>query len=258
MLRNERQGVLHGGLPAVHGLAGQTVDEVQGQVGKASLPGGGGRFVDLLGGVDAVDALQLAGVGRLHSHGQAVDPCLAQDFQRLHVHTVGITLHGDLGILLYLIKLADHTQQLFEPLGPVVARGAASDVDGIYRKVLGQGGGLLNVGEQRLLILVHPVVPTGQGVKVAVVALTAAEGNMDIDAQLVRHGYTPHKVMKNIVWNKPGFAPTHYIPQSLGVQGREKRENAVFLRRKLAKYAETQKRCKACLTCNVKQAILFL
>ena len=37
------------------------------------------------------------------------------------------------------LKLADHAQQLFKPLGPVVAGGAAADVDGVHREVLGQG-----------------------------------------------------------------------------------------------------------------------
>ena len=55
-----------------------------------------------------------------------------------------------------------------------------------YRDALGQGRSLPDVGQQRLLIGVHPVLPPRQGVEVAVVALAPAEGDMDVNAQLVR------------------------------------------------------------------------
>ena len=56
-----------------------------------------------------------------------------------------------------------------------------------YRDALGQGRSLPDVGQQRLLIGVHPVLPPRQGVEVAVVALAAAEGDVDIKAQFFRH-----------------------------------------------------------------------
>ena len=49
MLGDEGQGVLHRGLPALHGLPGQAVDQVQRQVGELGLPGRLHRLVGLLG-----------------------------------------------------------------------------------------------------------------------------------------------------------------------------------------------------------------
>ena len=45
-----------------------------------------------------------------------------------------------------------------------------------YRDALGQGRSLPDVGQQRLLIGVHPVLPPRQGVEVAVGAFGPAEG----------------------------------------------------------------------------------
>ena len=213
--------MLHGGAPALGGLAGQTVDEVQGQVVKSRLPGPGHRLVGLLGGVGPVNGLQLLGLGRLHANGQAVHARPAQPLQVLQGDAVGVTFHGDLGGLFHLKQLFDGHQQLLHPLGAVVAGGSAPKVDGVHGDALSQRGSLLHVGEQGLLVLIHLLLFSRQGIEVAVIALTAAEGDMDIDAQLVRHGYTPRQ---NIFWNKPGFAPPHYIPPKWSAQGRERRE----------------------------------
>ena len=56
-----------------------------------------------------------------------------------------------------------------------------------YRDALGQGSRLPQMGQQGLLIVVHPALTPGQGVKITVVALAAAEGDVDIKAQFFRH-----------------------------------------------------------------------
>ena len=186
MLGDQGQGVLHRSLPAVHGLAGQAVDQIQRDVVQLGLPGGRHRLVHLSDGVGAVDGLQLLGAAGLHPQRQAVDPRLPQAAQGTQVHAVRVCLHRDLCVLLHLKKLAQGGEQLLDAPGPVPAGGAPAEIDGVYRDALGQGRSLPDVGQQRLLIGVHPVLPPRQGVEVAVVALAPAEGDMDVNAQLVR------------------------------------------------------------------------
>ena len=131
--------MLHRGLPALHGLPGQAIDQVQRQVGELRLPGRLHRLVGLLGGVDAVDGAQLPLLGGLHPHGQAVHPRLAQNAQGLQVHAVRVALHGDLRVLLHLKQLGQVGEQLLDALGPVVAGGAAAEVDGVHRDSPGPG-----------------------------------------------------------------------------------------------------------------------
>ena len=121
MLGDKGQGVFHRGLPAVHGLAGQAVDQVQGQVVEFSLPGQPGGLVGLLRGVDAVDGGQLLRLGGLHPKGQAVDARLPQGAQGAQIHAVRVALHGDLRVLLDLKQLVEGGQQLLQPLGSVKA-----------------------------------------------------------------------------------------------------------------------------------------
>ena len=193
VLRDEGQGVLHRDLPAVHGLAGQAVDQIQGQVVEFGLPGQLGGLVGLLWGVDAVDGSQLLRLGGLHPQGQAVDAHLSQGAQGAQVYTVRVTLHGDLCVLLKLKKLVDGGQQLLQALGPVEAGGAAAEIDAVYRDALSQGGRLPQMGQQSLLIVIHPALTSGQGVEIAVVALAAAEWNVDINTKLVPHGSAPRE-----------------------------------------------------------------
>ena len=193
MLGAKGQGVFHRGLPAVHGLAGQAVDQVQGQVVEFSLPGQPGGLVGLLRGVDAVDGGQLLRLGGLHPKGQAVDARLPQGAQGAQVHAVRVALHGDLRVLLDLKQLVEGGQQLLQPLGSVKAGGAAAEVDAVHRDALGQGSRLPQMGQQGLLIVVHPALTPGQGVKITVVALAAAEWNVDVDTKLVPHGSAPRE-----------------------------------------------------------------
>ena len=62
-----------------------------------------------------------------------------------------------------------------------------------YRDALGQGSRLPQMGQQGLLIVVHPALTPGQGVKITVVALAAAEWNVDVDTKLVPHGSAPRE-----------------------------------------------------------------
>ena len=78
MLRRQVHGGGEVGLPPLHGLPRQTVDEVQGQVVDLRLAGGLHGGADLLHGVDPADLPQFLVAGGLHSQGDAVDARLSQ------------------------------------------------------------------------------------------------------------------------------------------------------------------------------------
>ena len=113
MLRLQGEDVLHGLLPAVHSLPGQTVNQIQGQIFKFRLPGGLNGGVRLLPGVDAVDGGKFSGTGRLVPQGQAIEPRPAEVGEHSGVHAVRICFGGDLGVLLHSVKLLHCMKQLF-------------------------------------------------------------------------------------------------------------------------------------------------
>ena len=193
MLGDEGQGVLHRGLPAVHGLAGQAVDQIQGQVVEFSFSGQFCGMVGLMWGVDAMDGSQLLRLCGLHSKRQAVDTCIPQNAQGTQIHTVRVALHSDFCALFNLKKFVDGGQQLLQTFSSIEAGCSSAKIDTVYRDALSQGGCLLQVGQKGLLILIHLVFLPGQGVEIAVVALAAAERNVDVNTKLVPHGSAPRE-----------------------------------------------------------------
>ena len=187
MLRLQGEHLLHRVLPAVHVLLRQAVDQIQAQVFQLGRPGGLHRLAGLLKGMGPVEALQLAVVGGLHPQGDAVDPRPAQGLEGLEIHTVRVALHGDLRVLGQIKALGDQPEQLLQALRPIKAGGSAAKIHRVHLPPPGEGGGLLHVGQQRLLIVVHPLLPPGKGVKVTVVTLAPAEGDVDVKAQFLRH-----------------------------------------------------------------------
>ena len=138
-----------------------------------------------------MDGGKLPITGGLHPQGQPVHPRPPQKEQHLPVHAVGVGLYRNLHVPRHQEPPAHRRQQLGEPLGAVPAGRAAAEVDRIHLIPLGEGGGLLDVCEQGLLVLVHPVLPSRQGVEVAVIALAAAEGNVDVNTKLFGHKGSP-------------------------------------------------------------------
>ena len=146
------------------------------------------RLLGLAEGVRPAEVLQFAVVGGLHPQGDAVGPGPAQGDQIPAVYAVRVALYGDLRVLGQIEALADQPQQLFQAAAAIKAGRTAAEIDGIHLPAAGQGRSFLHVGHQGLLVVVHALLTSRQGVKIAVVAFAAAEGDVDIEAQLFRHG----------------------------------------------------------------------
>ena len=186
MLRVQLQNMLHRPPPAVHGLAGQAVDQVQGEVFQLGLAGGGNSTVPLLHRVGAAGRFQLRRTGRLHPQGDPVEARPPQAPQRPGVGAVRVGFKGDFRVLLHTVVLPDRRQQLLQPLSAIVAGRAAPKIDRVYREAPGGQGRLLQMGQQGLLIAVHPPLLARKGVEIAVVALAAAKWYVDVYPQLAR------------------------------------------------------------------------
>ena len=184
-----RQG--HGGgkvfLPLLRTLAGETVNEIQGEVFKPGFPGGFHGCGDLRHGMYPADVLEFCVAGGLHAQGQPVESGLAQ---RLECFPVAggfrVGFQGDLRVLGHVIPLADGFEQGGQALDTQKAGGAAAEIDGVDLMRGGGGCGFRQVGTQGVHIIIHPGILAGQGVKVAIGTLLPAEGNMKIQPQGAR------------------------------------------------------------------------
>ena len=97
---------------------------------------------------------------------------------------IGIALEGDLGAIVHIKVPADGGHDDGKAVGTEEAGGAAAKVDGVHLIAGGQLAGLLDVVAHRVQVAVKEgVLLGGQGIEVAVLALAAAEGNVNVDAQ---------------------------------------------------------------------------
>ena len=184
VLGRQGDGGLQVPLPTLQGLVGQAVDEVQGEVIELGLPGGVHRLADLVHGMDPADLPELGVVRRLHTERDPVEPRLAESPQGPPVPGgVGVGLQGDLGVLRHMVALVDAFQNLPQPLLPQEGGRAAAEVDRVHAVLRRLRGGLRQVGEEGLAVGVHPLLAAGEGVEIAVAALLAAEGDMDVKPQ---------------------------------------------------------------------------
>ena len=191
MIGFQREGVLHRPPPALPALSGQAADQVQGQVFKPRRPGHGDRPVPLEDGVGAADGGQLLRAGGLEAQGQPVKARPAQGVQSVQVHAVRVGLQGDLRPGLEGKGLPQGLERRTQPLRPVPAGGPAAEVDRVRRQGTGALRHAPEVGQKGALVLLHPALPAGQGIEVAVAALAAAEGDVEVDPQLIPHAPAP-------------------------------------------------------------------
>ena len=183
MLRLQGQNGLHRLLPRLHGLVRQAEDQVQVQVFEPGFPNHPHSPLRLLKGVQPVQQGQLLVVGGLHPHGDAVHAPVAQGTQQGRGHAVRVHLYGDLAVSGQVILLVDGLEQLFQGALRQNAGGAAAQIDGVQHIPLCPGRQLLQVQQQRPDIVLHPILAVGQGVEVAVVAFSPAEGHVDVQPQ---------------------------------------------------------------------------
>ena len=121
---------------------------------------------------------------RLNAQAHPVEALGPEPVEQLVGNGVGIAFKGDLGVVVHVEIPADGGQDDGKTVGPKEAGGAAAEVDGVHLIAGGQGTGLLDVGADGIQIAVHQlVILAGQRVEVAILALTPAEGHMNVQAK---------------------------------------------------------------------------
>ena len=183
MLGLQCQDIFHRLLPALHGLAGQPVHQVQGDVVEPGLPGVLHRLLGLGERVQPAQQGQLPVIAALHPERYPVEPRLFQLFKELQVHALRVAFHRDLRISPQAGFVRQCLQQAAQPFGAQQGRGAAAKIYGVY--VIGRiavkiiGKMLLD----RLAVLIHHrFAAAAAGVKIAVGAFLTAKGHMDVNA----------------------------------------------------------------------------
>ena len=165
-------------------LSREAVDQIGGEVLDSRPADGLHRALHVGEGVDAAHGLQQGIVRGLHAQGQAVEPAPAEAAEGPPVlGALRVGLYGDL-------RVPGHAEPLGDPLQNVCQiplrqqrGGAAAEVHRIHLIVPGVLGNLGDVGAEGLHIPLDLILRLGQGVEVAVEALAAAEGDVDVDAQ---------------------------------------------------------------------------
>ena len=179
------QDVAQGGHPLLPALVGQAEHQIHGHVAEPGPAGLADGLLGLLVGVGPAQSLELHILVALDANGDAVEARPAELFQGLGRDGVGIGLQGDLGVLFQLEPPVDLRQNPGETLGAEEAGGAAAEIDRVHGVAHHPLGGLLDMGQDGLEVQIHGLMvqPAAQGIKVAVFALAAAKGNMDIQPQ---------------------------------------------------------------------------
>ena len=126
-------------------------------------------------------------VRSLNAYGQAVHAFGTQELERGEADAVRIALDSDLGIETDIAVELERVEYLDDPVRPVVAGSTAAEVYRVDLLVLYRLRGLINMIEQRLLIVRHDVVAALERIEVAVAALAGAERYMDVYSQPFFH-----------------------------------------------------------------------
>ena len=184
VFRQQLQHIVQGLLPVCQGLARQAVHQIHADIAVARLAD---PLVcsDRLGiGMGTAQFFEDLIIVALDSQAHPVEALGTKPVEELFTDGVGIGLKGDLSVVVHVKVPANGGQDDRHTLRTEEAGGAAAKVNGVHLVVGGQGAGLLDVSTDRVQIAVHQlVILAGQGVKVAVLTLAAAEGHMDIQAQ---------------------------------------------------------------------------
>ena len=172
-------------------LARQTVDEVETHVVKPGLAGvddGGLRLLEI---VPAADELQKIVVRSLNADGQAVDALLAQELQSVEADAVRVHLNSDLRVKPDVAVELEGVEYLDDAVCAVEAGRAAAEIYGIDLVVLYRLRRLVQMREQRFVILRHQMLAARERIEVAVAAFAGAEGYVYIYSQTSSHGQSP-------------------------------------------------------------------
>ena len=184
MLRVELEHIGQGVPPGVQALLGQTEHQIHGDVIEARLSElleGGDRLPVVVGTAQGGEDLVVVA---LDTQGSPVEALGLQPPQELVGDGVGIGLKGDLRIGGHVEIFAQMGQNGGQTLSAEIAGGATAEIDGVDDVVGRQGAGLPDVAAEGIGIVgIELLVLAGDGVKIAVLALALAEGNVNVNTQ---------------------------------------------------------------------------
>ena len=182
MPRPERKALLDRVEKLLLRLPGQTVHQVQADIGEALLSRQVNRIFGLLEGVDAAEPFQLIVMRGLHTERQAVDAVLFHHFQHFFVRALRIALDRDLRIVRKREPAAHLLQNAAEVLWSQTGRRAAADVNRVHRVAAAGFAIVADVTQQRGDIAAHQVLIRHR-IEIAVRAFADAERDMEIQAE---------------------------------------------------------------------------
>ena len=200
VFRVQAQDVVQRFLPVLQVLPGQAVHQVDGHVAKTrladALVGGGGLCV----GVGTAEFFQNFIVVGLNAQTDPVEALGVKPVEQPVGNGIRVALHGDLGIRHHVEVPADGGEDHGQTVGTEEGGGAAAKVDGVHLVAGRQLTGFLDMVAYRVQIAVHQlVVLGGHGVEVAVLALAAAEGDMDVKSE--------GRFVRTFIENRHGIPP---------------------------------------------------
>ena len=176
----------HGAQALAEGLRGllrDAVHQVGADVDKAEIPGGGKSLLKRGIAVQAAERGKLLFVNGLQPDRETVDATFFHGLQAPARAAGGIDLGRDLGIRREGKAGADHLKEPLPLRGREQRRGATADIDCVHKVGQRRAAIGLHLLFQRGKIAVYPLFGAGQRIKVAVGALSRAEGNVDIEAE---------------------------------------------------------------------------
>ena len=184
VLRVQLQHIVQGVLPGLQGLPRQAVDQIHGDIPEACLADAL-EGADRLGvGVGPTNFLEDFVVVALDAQADPVEALGPEPVEQPVVDGIGVCLEGDLRIGGDIEAAPDGGEKDRQSVGPKEAGRAAAKVDGIHLVIGRQSPRLLDMVADRVQIAVQKVIVLGrQRIKVAILALTAAEGHVDVNAQ---------------------------------------------------------------------------
>ena len=169
--------------PLLAALAGQTEHQIDRHVRKSRAPRQRHRLLRLLVGVRTTQRLELLVEVGLHADGDAVKARAAQTRKLRERDGVGIRLQRNFRVAADLEPAVQLREDAHQTARAEERRRAAAEVDGVHDIPRRAGRRLADVGEDGVEIALHKrlVARAADGVEVAVFALAAAEGDVNID-----------------------------------------------------------------------------
>ena len=144
------------------------------------LVGGDGLGI----GMGAAQLFENFVIVALDTQAHTVEALGFQPVQQPVRHGVRVGLKGDLRIGGYVKIPANGRQNDGQRVRAKIAWGAAAEIDGVHPVAGAKGPRLFQMGADGIQVAVHQlVILAGHGIEVAILALAAAEGNVNVDPQ---------------------------------------------------------------------------